>query len=336
MRMPDKPFFISEWDEPWPNPWRAECVLNLAAVCALQGWSGTAIHTYRYDCRPGVDMIAQPVTGEALAGVPYRSGVFDTFNDPAKFGLFYHAALILRRGDVAESNRFLTIPYQGFMASDINPELDPAQDHIISPDDIPALDGAAEIVKVSTLPEVIKQPAGTVLHAPEDRLVPKETTEFISETGELYRNSAKRFGMIDSPRTKAAYGFLGKAGEIQFRNLKITCENPFAVIALSSLTDAPLEESDNILLTAVGRADNTDAVYNNEGTEQFSKGHGPVQAEVITADIELTSALTGFHVEAVNSNGMHVGRTPVSEVDGKVKFRIGGDFPSIYYLIQKM
>ena len=64
--------------------------------------------------------------------------------------------------------------------------------------------------------------------------------------------------------------------------------------------------------------------------------YGPVQAEVITADIELTSALTGFHVEAVNSNGMHVGRTPVSEVDGKVKFRIGGDFPSIYYLIQKM
>ena len=31
--------------------------------------------------------------------VPYRSGIFDAFNDPSRFGLFYHAALMLRRGD---------------------------------------------------------------------------------------------------------------------------------------------------------------------------------------------------------------------------------------------
>ena len=108
------------------------------------------------------------------------------------------------------------------------------------------------------------------------------------------------------------------------------------MIALSSLTDAPLTESDNILLTAVGRADNTDSVYNNEGTVQYSKGHGPVQAEVIVADIELENSQTGFHVEAITSHGMHIGRTAVTEKDGKVSFRIGGTFPSIYYLIQKM
>ena len=51
MRVLDRPFFVSEWDHPWPNEWRAESVLNLAAVSALQGWSGTAIHTYRYDNR---------------------------------------------------------------------------------------------------------------------------------------------------------------------------------------------------------------------------------------------------------------------------------------------
>ena len=82
MRVLDRPFFVSEWDHPWPNEWRAESVLNLAAVSALQGWTGTVIHTYRYDNREISDMIAIPVTSDALAGIPYRGGVFDTFNDP--------------------------------------------------------------------------------------------------------------------------------------------------------------------------------------------------------------------------------------------------------------
>jgi len=42
------PLFVSEWDQPWPNEWRAEQTLYLAAVGALQGWSGFTIHTYRY------------------------------------------------------------------------------------------------------------------------------------------------------------------------------------------------------------------------------------------------------------------------------------------------
>lgn len=88
--------------------------------------------------------------------------------------------------------------------------------------------------------------------------------------------------------------------------------------------------------TNFNSAANTDTVYNNEGTVQFSKGHGPVQAEVIAADIEFESSQTGFHVEASTSHGMHVGRTEVTEKEGKVAFRIGGTFASIYYLIQKM
>ena len=237
---------------------------------------------------------------------------------------------------MAESKRFLAVPYKGIMASDRNAELPDGKDHILCQDDFPALDGAAEVVKIGTLPEGVEKPGHAELHDGSKRIVPGDAVEFVSESGELYRNSAKKLAYIDTERTKAAYGFLGAAGEIKLKNLKIKCENPFAVIALSSLTDAPLTESDNILLTAVGRADNTDTVYNNEGTVQYSKGHGPVQAEVIAADIELESSQTGFHVEAITSHGMHIGRTEVTEKDGKVSFHIGGTFASIYYLIQKM
>ena len=109
-----------------------------------------------------------------------------------------------------------------------------------------------------------------------------------------------------------------------------------SVIALSSLTDDPITESENILLTVVGHADNTGAVYNDNHTIQYDKGHGPIEAEVIAADFELDTTVNAFRVDAINSFGMQVGQTPAEVADGKLRFSTGGDFPSVYYLIQKI
>ena len=51
------------------------------------------------------------IASSPVAGVPYREGIFSVWNDPAKFGLFYHSALILRRGDVirAGTSSFLLL-----------------------------------------------------------------------------------------------------------------------------------------------------------------------------------------------------------------------------------
>ena len=38
-----KPFFISEWDMPWPNSYRAEGPIYYSVIGALQGWGGFAI-----------------------------------------------------------------------------------------------------------------------------------------------------------------------------------------------------------------------------------------------------------------------------------------------------
>jgi len=76
------PFVASEWNEPWPNDWRAELPLWMAAIAAFQGWSGAAVYAYRTKAGP---------PGQAIEG-PY-----DVANDPCRFGLFPHAALIARR-----------------------------------------------------------------------------------------------------------------------------------------------------------------------------------------------------------------------------------------------
>ena len=335
-RAVDRPFFISEWDEPWPNEYRAELTLPLAAMCALQGWSGTTIHTYRYDCRPNVDMIAYPITGEALSGVPYRSGIFDAFNDPARFGLFYHAALILRRGDVKESSNCSVVPVKELMTSEFIADTPPEKDVIARGATYPAFEGASELSKVGSALPSTKIPDGAIILDPRESRMAEDAEQLVSDTGEIRRNFKRRFGTIDSPRTKAAYGFLNSVGEIRLSGMTIRCTSPFCVIAASSLSDAPLSESDNILLSAVGRVDNTNAKYNDNHTIQYSKGHGPIEAEVIVAEIEIDTKLSGFRIDSINSNGMQVGRTPCQKVDGKLVFTIGGDFPSIYYLIQKI
>jgi hypothetical protein len=73
-RAQGKPLFISEWDNPWPNEWRAESSILMAAAGSFQGWSGFAIHTYRYSQDEDVDMIGKPITVGSIAGVYYRGG----------------------------------------------------------------------------------------------------------------------------------------------------------------------------------------------------------------------------------------------------------------------
>ena len=106
----EKPFFVSEWDVPWPNEYRAESAIVFAAASALQGYSGLAIHTYAYSSRLSeMRVLGKEVSSSAIGGVPFREGVFSTWNDPAKYGLFYHAALILRRQDVRPAEETLKL-----------------------------------------------------------------------------------------------------------------------------------------------------------------------------------------------------------------------------------
>jgi hypothetical protein len=324
-RLEGKPFFVSEWDDPWPNEWRAESVLQMAAVTAFQGWQGVAIHTYRYTTREGVDCIGQPITSDAIGGVAYRGGVFDTFNDPAKFGLFYHAALIVRRQDVARAAKKLIVDVSA-MHRNGTP---------IGSENTAAVEGAFETHEMAMRVKGSEGAAGHVVD-PATRTVAKDATKLESDTGELRRDLQKRIASIDSPRTKVAYGFLGAAGPVELDGMRVTMRTDFGVVALSSLTDKPIRDSDNLLLTTVGRADNTGSRYNEEHTLQLELGHGPVQVEVIEADLEFESTVEHMRIWAINPDGFPIGHIPVERKDGVLKFSVGNLYPSMYYLIQRV
>jgi len=317
-RVSGKPFFVSEWDNPWPNEWRAESSLLMASVGSLQGWGGFTIHTYRYTLDEDVDMIGKPITSRSIGNRAYRGGVFDTFNDPAKFGLFYHAALIIRRGDVKPSGKVSVIEMKELTAGP----------------GVKALELTPEQNRVEMVVPGIKAKGEAV--SPNSPLVNPEQKEVMSDTKELYRNLDKETGWIDTPRTKAVYGFVGKEGMISLKNMKITVKTDFATVAVSSLTDEPINGSSNMLLTAVGRADNTDAVYNKERNHQIDPGHGPIQVEVIEASIEMETDNSRLRVMGINPQGFIIGYIPSEYKDGVFRFEIGKEYASMYYLIQSL
>lgn len=316
-RVQGKPFFVSEWDHVWPSEWRAESSLLLAAAGAMQGWGGYTIHTYRYGLDEDVDMIAKPITAHALNGVYYRGGSFDTFNDPAKFGLFYHAALIIRRGDVKPAEKTLSI----------------VPDNDLRMSNRYTWDMSAEKHRVETvLPGM--NPGGDIVINSHETFIGQDEVEVLSDTRELYRNLEKQFGWIDSPKTKAVYGFVGKEGAIKLNNATVEVKTDFATVAISSLDDDPIASSGNMLLTAVGRAENTNMKYNEERTQVLDVGQGPILIEVIQAAIEIETDRTDLRVMSINPQGMITGYMPSEYKDGVFRFEIGEEFQSMYYLIQ--
>lgn len=317
-KVQDKPFFVSEWDNVWPNEWRAEGPLLMAAAGSFQGWGGFAIHTYRYIPDENVDMIAKPITANTIGGVYYRGGSFDTFNDPAKYGLFYHAALIIRRGDVKQGGKTVNIKLDDPVATAGK-----------------ALQLTVEKHKVETvLPGM--SPKGDIIKEPNEQVTDAGKGEVLSDTKEMYRNLKNITGWIDTPNTKAIYGFVGKEGDIQLNNVKINVKTDFATIAISTLTNEPITSSTNMLLTAVGRAENTNMKYNDERTQILDVGHGPVLVEIIEAVIEIQTNKKNLRVISVNPQGLTTGYIPSSYENGIFKFEIGKEFQSMYYLIQEI
>lgn len=320
VRMEGKPLVISEWDMVWPNEWRAESPLFVASMGAFQGWGGMNLHTYRYRSVP-----ADCMGGTVLGGILYRRN-FETFMDPAKFGLFYAASLMYRRGDVAPARKTQVV---GLQEKDIFNPL-----HGMAHHNQPNIEAMVNCEKHRTELRLPGRPL------PEDAIGPDDPgpsaldeKEVLSDTGELYRNWEKGSGWIDTPRTKSVYGKFAPGEKVTLNGAEITFTGGFATLTLTSLTGEDLKDARLILITAVGRADNSGAVYNPSHTERISIGHGPVIFEVIEAEIRMESRVKKMKVWSIDPDGAYTGEVPSSMQDGIRTVVLGEKFPSIYYLL---
>ena len=328
-RLHGKPFFMTEWGMPFPNSYRAEGSLWYPAVACLQNWTGMTIHTYGYGHDMSkYDLLGKIASTDTIGGVPYREGIFAIWNDPAQFGLFYHGALMIRRGDVSPAKETVGAcvtkeMYGGRAAKLAGTAMEIHQVHTI----LPGAD-TADLKPENLCDPMTKYPR-------------EDPNTIVSDTGELTRIVNKGIGYIDTPRTKSLYGNIGSTAtnpkvkpackKHDLSGLHVTAMTDFGTITLSSLTDAPIGQSDNILLTAVGRARNHGAQF--DGEKMIDPGTGPIEIEAIRADIEIETDKELLEVWGVDSDGFYSGRIDSVIEDGKLKFSIGEEFTCMYYLI---
>lgn len=310
-----RPYFISEWDMPWPNEYRAESPVWLAAVSSFQNWMGCAIHTYSYSSMKDIKVTGKEVSSEAIGSVPYREGVFNTWNDPAKFGLFYHCALITRRSDIKKAGESYTIDIR-----DMN----------LLPGDIPVLLGAAETHKISL--SFDREFNGEKPVDINNNIRKDKDGEIFSDTGQLFRDYKSGRGWINSEKTKGIYGFHG-GEKIDLGPVSIRCHTDFATVVMSSLSCESIASSGNILLTAVGRSQNTAMEFNREHNIMVKLGREPILVETIKVDIEIKTDIKTLKVWSVNGEGFYGGVIPSVYEDNTFKFSLGNEFNSMYYLI---
>jgi hypothetical protein len=301
-----KPFVCSEWGHPWPNEWRAEGPLATAAVAALQGWDGMLAYTYRHSTEAPVDRI---------------TGAFDTFNDPAVFGLFPAAALIFRRGDVAEAGSPTVVLWRD---SDLfaNPQLSAWAS-------TPAYRSLVERKAVATSLSAIGGANRVIGH--KDYVPTTGPTSTASDTGQLRRDWKLRIGTISAPLSQAAYGFLAGAGDIVLRDVTISTTTPFAAVVVTSLDGLPIPDSHHLLVTAVGRVENTGMTYNLTRTQLKGGGTGPILCEPVVGQVRIRTRGRDFRVLAIAPDGSRrlIGSTRIGE-DG-LTFELSPSACTIYY-----
>jgi hypothetical protein len=120
---------------------------------------------------------------------------------------------------------------------------------------------------------------------------------------------------INTTRTKSAIGYLAKAGTIALDGLQIDCRTEFATVTATSLDGAPIGQSRRVLLTSVGRAENTAQGFWPPTPKQRSwsamswmlpaEGRLPVLCEPIQADVRIKfpGAATVYALDATGKRG---------------------------------
>jgi len=304
-----KPMVVSEWGHPWPNEYRLEGSLWKAAVGSLQGWDA---------------LLAFEYAGTGDLGADYLAGPLDTCNDPNVAGLFPAAALLFRRSDVRQSPQTTSIHWTD---ADIF--------HQPSYGVFSGQPAYRALVEATTLATALVAPTdGKQALSPFASPATAGHTFTRSDTGEFGRDWQSALAVVDTPRSQGAFGQLARAGALKMHDVSLRVATPLAAVIVTSLDGAAARDSRHLLVTAVGRGENTGQVFNLTRTELKQTGSGPILLEPVSGQVTLRTRQHSFAVYARGADGS---RTPLGErraISGEFSLELIPAARTIYYELE--
>lgn len=313
-RLAERPYTISEYNHPAPNHYSAECLPLLAAFAALQDWDGIFIFNYHN----------QPDDWDRDC----IRGYFSVDSHPGKMAFFPAAAMMFLRGDVrpAEMEVRLSVP-EGRIVEQLL-----RYGNRVEP--VWAEAGVARLGAVRHRLALEFVPGDGDIRA--SAFVGTPGPQVASDTGEIAWDAtdpAAALFTVNAPASKAVVGFLGgravTLGPVTIR-MEPTGRN-WAALTLTAMDGKPVEESERLLLVAVGKVENTDMGWNEEHTSVGRNwGTGPTRCEGIPAQITLRTKVD-LEVYALDGRGFRTQALRGERTDDALTFTIGPQWQTIWY-----
>ena len=304
-----QPTSVTEFNDCFPNEYRAEALPDYASFAAFQDWD--AIYFFLFE--------GYGAMGQKAGATDRILGAYNGSTDPAIWGFMPSAAMMFRGNLVPVA---------------------PAVQTLGMPADFPAEKVAEGLTGAKAWKD-----AGVPLTAPFSYRVqmglglPDAAPALNPPAGAIQVQTSDpktaRY-VVDAPAAKVVTGFVGgqtislNGATIAFGDLT----NDFGALTLVAMDSQPLAQSSRMLLTLVTHSQNTGQAWNAAHTILTKVGDGPPQVDIASATVTITTdgPRSVFTLDATGEKQDAVSST---YKDGRASFDITPDQKSIWYAITK-
>ena len=319
------PHTISEIGWPQPNRFRADMTFLSSAYGALQGIDAFFFFAV------GSVFLADASVAKFQLGSPSVAATF-----PA-------AALIYRRGDVRESAPSVSqvIALEDLYAMKGSGAGNPAALDSLREADIPA--GAAAEGAIANY-DPLSFYAGPFtrrfgVSAEESSqanlasAIDRAQTTVRSLTPGLKWDYGAGVATVDTPRSQAAAGFLGAAGEVALSDVEIRMGNEYGSVTVTALDGAAITESGAILIQSM--TEDRPYGFRDEDGKITDLGSAPFGVRLIDGSVRIAIADGEYEAAVLDENGYHASAWGDAEfTDGSVTLRLPPDF--LYTVVRRV
>ncbi len=315
-RQANKPYTVSEFNQPYPNRQAAELDPTLAAFAAFQDWDGVMHFAYEH---------GRAWDRNAPSG-------FNLNGDFSKLAAFGQAAYLYRKGLVRPAERGLVVPLPRSLRAKAT--ADPMQFRLASFFESLGIDpnlAFSHRIAVDPTVEIAPQPQ-------------KSTPPYGAENGDIRYDPVRQIFFIHAEQAAGVFGFVlekpATAGPM-------TVDLPagvrgFASILLTALDGKPLDSSARLLLTNPGftLGETQKLVPYGKDPSWFTLApadperpsspfsvSGPVLMEHTGAVITFQSKLRAISVYPLDAAGKRLPPLPVEKTPQGYRFRLDSDTP---------
>ncbi len=318
LRVPGKPFVVSEFNSGQPNDYGAESLLMAATTAAHQGWAGVWVFDYH---------------GAGAWDRNSFEGFFSIDSHPLKMATAPAAALIFRRGDATEatSQTTLFLPREQEWSEVANTPAVPSMGPYLKTWNAAGAPPVAAFTgKVGTVRNTGVFPAPSLAGL-------DNPGRWISDTGQITRNGRAGWFKLNAPRAKAwagpSSGQQLVTGELSAL-FPSSSSVPWSTGALVSMDGLPLDSSRRMLLISAGKAENIGMGWNPNRTSVGQNwGSGPTYVSAPEARWRLLTSAPFLRVYALDERGQRQNLVPSTLKAGALKFGTSNTDQTVWYEI---